>query len=203
MSYTLTVDISANSEGLVYTITDGNTYTSQGYKVGTSSTYTIASTTDIVNTTKYSSYIGFSGSTSSSNSPYLIKSNFYDSSSNYSNFYYYPIEDVSGATLECSKYNRSSRTTTTFPQKKMINDPEKVFTFYDASGNSNGKVDYDQTLNRFTATNDISSKYNYQNISIVANAGMSVYFYENGTGGSQSSEVNATYAMNASVFNKL
>ena len=210
MVYSLTVDISGNSEGLVYALLTendiSNTYTSQGYTARDSSNNYFASTDDVVNTTTYSSDI-YQGGTGTTSGSYPIVSNFKNltTGTSSSSFYYYPIENVyNSATLKCDKYDAK------FTQKKMTEDPSGVFQFYDSSGNSNGTVDYNQTLNRFTATNYISSKYNYQNISIIANAGMSYYFYENGTGnyptssdGYPSSIVNAMYAMNASFFDKL
>jgi hypothetical protein len=200
MTYTLTVDISANSEGLIYAITDGNTYISQGYTVVSNNNY--YSTVDVVNQTNYSSDIGVTGG---KNSIFSISSIFRntDVSNNDSIFIYYPISsDSNSVELSCKKRNNGSYTY--LEQVKMVKDPNaNIFTFYDSSNNSNGNVEYDKSLNRFTAYNDLLSKYNYQNVSIVANAGMSEYFYENGTGGSQSSEVNATYAMNASVFDRI
>jgi len=218
MSYTLTVDISANSEGLVYALltdTSSNTYTytSQGYTAGQDSSYNkddylsytqdvVTHTSDVLYECRISTNVDPSGNFNGFISVFGDLTNTtYGETLTAIN--YIPIEGQSNTVKVSGGYYPSSSSGFTFIQTLLeeSQDVSGIFILYDSSNNNYGKVTYDPSNNRFIATNEIDPKYNYQNMSIVGNCALCKYFYDNPNDNYTSSEVNAMYATNASVFN--
>lgn len=219
MVFTLTIDISANSQGLVYALTDGNTYTSQGYIAGQDSSYNelnylsytqdvVTNTTDVLYECRINELLDLSNNFNGLESVFGDLTN--KTTSSYETLTaisYIQIDGQLNSAYVFGNYIYTLGVGFTFKQAILeeSQDASGVFTLYDVSNNSYGTVVYDKTNNRFTATNDIDPKYNYQNISILANCAICKYYKDLSVSGSKdnytSSEVNAMYAANASVFN--
>jgi len=220
MSYRLTVDISANSEGLVYALltdTSSNTYTytSQGYTAGQDSSYNkddyLSYTQDVVTHTSdvlYECRISKNVDTSGNFNGFIsvfgdLTNTTYGETLTAIN--YIPIEGQSNTVKIPGTYINSTGSGYGYNFVQTLleesQDVSGVFTLYDSSYNNYGTVTYDPSNNRITATNDIDTRYNYQNISIIANCALCKYFDDNANDNYTSPEVNAMYAVNASVFN--
>jgi hypothetical protein len=211
MVFELIVDISGNSDGLILASSDSNTYTSQGYTRGDPSfddPFFISNTQDIVVITdkqdvKYASRVSYAND---STTLVNVFEDITDPSYNPLTAIYYTGENptqINATYIGVSGYGYIFKQTLI----EESQDVSGVYTLFDASNNNYGTVVYDEINISFTSTNEMDPKYNYQNISIVSNCLFCKYYNDLYLAGKmddyKSGQINAMYAMNASVFDKL